>query len=829
MRVPTPIVDEDALEQIASVLDLRAPNRDAILSVAHHLSSAEPGFEGVLDLATGLGKTYVAAGLIDYLVETAGVRNFAIITPGRTILNKTIDNFTPGARKSLVGKMTTRPRVITAAGFETADVRRVLDDPEEVKLFVFTVQSLTGVDKTQRRKLHDYQEELGGPLYDHLRKLDDLVVLADEHHCYYGLAFSKAIRELDPYALIGLTATPHAKTPDEQIVYRYPLAHAIAAKYVKTPVIVGRTDDRADVETKLRDGLTLLHAKGAALERYCAAEGVTRVTPIMLVVAPTIDEAIEVETILADLTFHGGRYADVVLRIDSSSPDDSLAALTTVEDAGSPVRIIVSVGMLNDGWDVANVYVIVSLRPSISQILTEQTLGRGLRLPFGHYTDIELLDTLEVVAHERFEELLRQAKVLKQKVIDWRSILAAGLTDPAPEPGDTSTPEVSTPVVTGGPTHTGFEDTSELELVIAEPGEQRPITTTDTITAATVEDRTRQVEEEAALVSQLLPRHEWTPVTIPVLESVPVPPQFSLLDIVDMEPFRSYGRQLAHSPSDELRRSVMTATMRTGPSGVPEVVVGVRAATDRIYSQGTLLQPEEARIALLQRLVASPQVPSTANQYEAAEAIVDAFLVGIGDGVQHLGAWLDQAAGGLVALVQQRMRAHVGPVQLSQTVQTTSFAKVRTGRVAHSNDLQGEFKKGVGYQGFTKSLYAEDWFDSRPERDLANILDGPDDVTFWLRLQRGDLTILWRGQGTWYNPDFFVTETDGGHWVVEVKADRDMETVDVQEKKNAALRWARRVNASKVAGKWRYLLVSETQLKAATGDWRRLKALYTGE
>jgi len=41
--------------------------------------------------------------------------------------------------------------------------------------------------------------------------------------------------------------------------------------------------------------------------------------------------------------------------------------------------------MLKEGWDVKNVYVIVSLRASVSEILTEQTLGRGLRLPFGAY------------------------------------------------------------------------------------------------------------------------------------------------------------------------------------------------------------------------------------------------------------------------------------------------------------------------------------------------------------------------------------------------------------------------------------------------------------
>ncbi len=102
---------------------------------------------------------------------------------------------------------------------------------------------------------------------------------------------------------------------------------------------------------------------------------------------------------------------------------------------------------------------------------------------------------------------------------------------------------------------------------------------------------------------------------------------------------------------------------------------------------------------------------------------------------------------------------------MSETVTTQPFAAVRTGRARTSTDLRGEFAPRVGYVGFTKSLYTEDWFDSRPERDLANIVDDADDVTFWLRLQRGDLTILWRGQDSWYNPDFLVRESDASQWV----------------------------------------------------------------
>lgn len=582
---PTVVVSDEAVARITGLLDLRAPNRDALLSVAHRLADISPPFEGVVDVATGVGKTYILAAIIDYLAEVADVRNFVIVTPGRTILKKTLGNFTAGARKSLVDKMATRPVLITAENFNTPEVRLVLDDPEEVKLFVFTVQSLTGTKNEQRRKVHKFQEGLGEDLYGYLVKSEDLVVLADEHHCYYGPAFSAAIRDLDPYALIGLTATPHVKTPASTIVYQYPLANAIADKLVKTPVIVGRTDDRFDVETKLRDGLTLLEAKETGLARHCQAEHLPSVHPIMLVVAPTIDEAKEVQDLLSDPSFHAGRYAGTVLRVDSDSPDEALAALAEVEEPDSRVRVIVSVGMLKEGWDVANVYVIVSLRASVSEILTEQTLGRGLRLPFGEYTGTELLDTLEVVAHERYEELLKRAKVLKGKVIDWRSF--------TPEPAS----QGAAPAVTiGGTVPSGADAVPPTSLlgkqapaaVLSGGGElQVPIEGSErlnsaqgaeVITATTLENRAQQVQAETQRVAQLHPKPECLPLLVPVIESMPVPAQFSLVDVTDMTPFRAYGRQLAVDPSDALRRSVVSATVTQGPSGIPEVELATRKA-----------------------------------------------------------------------------------------------------------------------------------------------------------------------------------------------------------------------------------------------------------
>ncbi len=103
-------------------------------------------------------------------------------------------------------------------------------------------------------------------------------------------------------------------------------------------------------------------------------------------------------------------------------------------------EIVIHVNKLKEGWDVTNLYTIVPLRASASDILTEQTLGRGLRLPYGARVtrndddEFAVVDRLTVIAHERFDELIQKAKepgsiVMKQVVIgDGGDVSPAGST-----------------------------------------------------------------------------------------------------------------------------------------------------------------------------------------------------------------------------------------------------------------------------------------------------------------------------------------------------------------------------------------------------------------
>ncbi len=818
---PTEPFDLDRIEAIAARLDLREPNKDALASIvfetAQHydIDREPPPFEAVVDVATGVGKTYVLAGTIEYFAVD-GVRNFAVIAPGRTILNKTVANFTPGHPKSLLGGMEVRPVVITSDNFATAAMRAAMDDPQQVKLFIFTVQALLKPESKLGRKTHKFQEGLGEAFYAHLQGCDDLMVFADEHHTYYGPAFSAAIRNLRPRVLIGLTATPDKKTPQSQIIFRYPLAAAIADRLVKTPVLVGRKDDRTDPETKLLDGIRLLELKEQMVKRWCTETGAEPVAPMMLVIAPDIAEAEEIERILTSPAFAGGRYTDKVLTVHSKQSEEALAELDRLEDPSSPYRVVISVGMLKEGWDVRNVYVIASMRASVSEILTEQTLGRGLRLPFGRYTGVELLDTLEVLGHERYEDLLKKAGVLNQQFIDrrTRAVLrhnAAGQLVPVQE---TTTRQVPlAPLEDLTPATSTAETPPYAGMTVIQ----------------SIEDHTAQAEQQLLqLQRQLPPREDLPLLRIPLLRMTQVTSAFSLSDITDLDPFRKLGQSIAADPTGSLRRVALSARIVEGPDGLRHTELVTTQAVDRVASPAALLPLEQVRRDLTQCLLSAPVVPARANQRYAAGQIVDAFLKGLGPSAETmLSGYLDRAAARLIQLVTEDHRKVASKPTYGEVVELATFDKPRISRLESTTDRYGDFKgkKGVGFEGYRKSLYAQDWFDSSTERDVANILEDASDITLWVRLQIGDLPILWT-EAREYNPDFIAVDRQDMHWIVEVKMDREMTSADVQGKRDAARRWANYVSGDEAVGTcWRYLLVSETDVKTAKGSWEALKGL----
>jgi type III restriction enzyme len=454
---------------------------------------------------------------------------------------------------------------------------------------------------------------------------------------------------------------------------------------------------------------------------------------------------------------------------------------------------------------------------SVSEILTEQTLGRGMRLPFGAYTDVEILDTLEVVAHERYAELLRNSGVLNEAFVDFRTraVLRTNAqgqqvvtreTTPVLEPV-LFTPEGSSPTQTARPTGSGHE------YAVPE--------------VTSVEDRQAAVTKASTRLKQEIARRWDSPmIEFPVLKMTAVTSSFSLADITETDDFFKLGRALATNPESELNRTLLGARVVVGRDGIKRTELVTRTGADRVQTIPTLFPIDELRVRLEDLVLGSPSVPARKNQRQALQRILDSFFEGLGDAASKvLSANLDRAGARLIRLIETEQRRYMAKPTYEEVVEVRPFDPKRATDKEVSADRFGHFSKSVAYEGWTKSTFPLVWFDSSPERTVANVVDDEEDVNFWVRLHIGDLPILWNSGGQNYNPDLLVVEKDGTHWVVEVKMDKEMESADVIGKRDAAKRWSNHVSADDRVGQWRYLLVSETDVTDAKGSWRALKQL----
>lgn len=790
--------DEYLVDEISTAMDLRVPNAVALGAVAESIEAGDGG-EYICDLATGVGKTYLAAALIEYLARQ-GVRNVLFVTPGTTIYEKTIANFTPGSDKHVAGA-DFEPLLITADNFARGQVGDALHDNSQLKLFVFNVQQLIKPTVNTSRRTRAADEYIGGALYDHLRAADDLVIIADEHHVYNSSAkaFSNAIRDLSPRALVGLTATPDSADLDK-VIYRYSLAEAIADQHVKIPVIVYRQDGLKDTATQLADAARLRELKEPSWLAYAELHARPLVHPVLFVVCQTINDA---EDVASSLTAH--LPADgAVLLITSQSSDEALAALANVERPDSPVRAIVSVDKLKEGWDVRNIGVIVGLRALASQTLTEQILGRGLRLPFGARTGVAAIDQVDVVAHESYKELLKNKESLLE-----RMVTANAVSEPPPvltefEGGFRIAP--ATPPAGLAP---GADDSlaglSEADLLIV----------------SSIDEAERVFTAEQKSVGQYLASVPDKPhIVFPRRDRTLQPVQFSLASL-SLDDVRLEGKKYSSNQTVSIAGTAIDA-QRDLEGNVAVVTHGV----DNVDATQNYLPASTVRSDLVNRILNLGLVAALLTERLLAHDIAAAFLEGAGVADSDTENWTTQRAAqaenAIATLVRQafarndRQPAFVfTPVTLLQPRPAPPII----------HEWYDDFVTREWYGGWNKSAESAASFDSfTGEFAFAKLVDNSDEVSWWLRLYQSDpvwITLTPVGR---YFPDFIVIDRAGVHWLVEAKSDAAAASdTTVAAKKAAAEEWAIAVNDSKSFGTWRYLLVTESEIKAAS-NWNALVA-----
>lgn len=843
--------DSDMLESISAEFDLRAPNKKALRQLVFTLDGDyDPTVMQVLNLATGVGKTYLMAAFVEYL-RRQGVGNVVIVTPGKTVQAKTVQNFMPGTPRYITGAAVP-PEVVTPQDYsawiarQNGPARLAFGREVPMLAFIFNIQQLIAPKEAEgdtngstqdamRRKPRRFDEN-AGVLFDYLKNLDNLVVIADESHLYgsSAVAFNAALKELDPAAAIGLTASVDRAT--DHVIYAYPLYRAIQDKYVKAPVLAfrktGYGTDEASEEQQLRDALQLRAIKQAYYDSYTASQNREHVNAVAFVVCSDVEHATQVAELLRTPEYLGRESA--VLQVDSKHEDElTQRRLDELDQPESPVLAVVSVNKLKEGWDVKNIAVVVTLRAMASEVLTQQTMGRGLRLPFGKYTGVWQIDQLDIIAHQSFAELLNAENVLQQ----------FGLDEAVPEPDKAKVEEAIHKAAEQSNSDTGTDSTDG----------QASTTTIPWPGAGTSGASTGGVEPHPGTVpvgGSDSPGAGLPGVGVRTITEQEDEPTWELVSIGRNPSFADVSYQFP----------VTTMTVQQPPIDLSEISEAViEQAARRVTSAGDVLLRKEIIAALGKKLRAedreSAEVDSVhVDDADAEEALVklviNMSLVPKTEQTAHYVAtflvpkfmravtftgWtvksLDSARAELLTLIKnyttETLRATrevptIHPKQMPGTGYTLQLGE----KVHNQIESRDQFVRGRVYGGWFKSLFAEESFDSfTGEYQLARLLNTSPGIVWWHRLHPQDQAFVYYNAKDRYFPDFVALDTNGVHWIIEGKDERGRDDARVQAKRKAAEALVRRLVAEDAyAGQhWGYLIAYE-QDTARADTWNDLKS-----
>jgi type III restriction enzyme len=838
-------------------------------------------------LATGVGKTRLMGAFIAYLFQAYKIKHFFVLAPNLTIYDKLISDFTPNTPKYVfkgVAEFSAYPpEIITGDNYEErAQALGDLLSPVTINIFnIAKISSEVRGGKAPRiKRLSEY---IGQSYFDYLAGLPDLVLLMDESHRYRATAGLRAINELKPLLGLELTATPFTETtkgpvPFKNVVMDYPLSRAMDDGFVKDPAVVTQRNFDAkamppeEVErVKLRDGVRVHETTKVELKTYARTAGVKEVKPFMLVIARDTTHASDLLRYLESADFFSGRYKGKVIQVDSSKTgaeeEEMVRKLLAVESVDEPTEIVIHVNMLKEGWDVTNLYTIVPLRAANARTLVEQSIGRGLRLPYGKRTGVDVVDRLNIIAHDRFQEIIDDANKgdspikLKTLVLD------------APDEDDKGSRSITVkPNLTA---LIGAEAASDTET----PVSTEELPATDGGAAKPTPVFTTPAERAAALaVMEVVAQYEVRPDLAPnrqalltpevqaaiekaVKERLP-PEQVPLPGVESAQPKVDLANVVLRAVTEVVKQTIDIPRIAVVPKG--EVRIGFKPFT--LDVSGINLQPKD-RSLVGQSLKTGDRFEMSAQAGQVERRLEDYIVHALidfddidysahasllydlaGQAVAHLRGYLKDEAElrsvldldrqTLARNIHAQMAAHLDDAGAEYTVEVrrgftalkeptfTVGAAQAVRNVRDTVDEPSRIKQMV-FGHFSRCLYPLQKFDSDTERRFAVILER--DSGKWFKPAKGQFQVFYKlkTEQPEYVPDF-VAETDSFVLMVETKATKELESTDVVAKAEAGALWCKHASeyAADNGGKsWKYLLVPHEKV---TED-KRLVDFYAFE
>jgi type III restriction enzyme len=808
-------------------------------------------------LATGVGKTRLMGAFISYLHLAHGFNNFFVMAPNLTIYNKLIADFTPNTPKyvftGIAEFATDPPEIITGDNYE-ARAGTLFDQLLRCKVNIFNISKINSeVRGGKEPRIKRLREYIGESYFDYLADLPDLVLIMDESHRYRASAGVRAINELRPVLGLELTATPFVETskgpaPFKNVVYDYPLALAMADGFVKEPAVVTRKNfspagmtPEAIERMKLEDGIRLHESVKVELETYAREREQLIVKPFVLVIARDTTHAGHLMHLIQSDAFFEGRYKTKVIQVDSSKTgaeeDDMVERLLKVEHADEPTEIVIHVNMLKEGWDVTNLYTIVPLRAANARTLIEQSIGRGLRLPYGKRTGVISVDRLNIVAHDKFQAIVDEAKrpdspirlqqiILGPEQLERKTVTLVSQSQLANKLGlqpENASPTTLVPEAAEPPAFASPEDQKVAQIAynVIHKLENQPQNLPRVSYLAHSEVQARVAKEVAALYRPSQLELEGMREMPDIAAIVARTTELVIQQTIDIP-------RILVVPTGRIQSGFRVFTLKLDAMKYPAVSDELWAKhlrTDQIdviaMGKGTI---QEAR---LEDYVVSGLVDFDDISYDTHSDLLYDLA---GQVVKHLRSYLSEEdeirkvlrcyQREIARFVHAQMQEHYweeatgyevviskGFSELKPSAYTTSASEAvldyRQAPIDRSNMAKYLFG------GFKRCLYPVQKFQSDPERRLAVILER--EASKWFKPAKGQFQIYYKSGADHleYQPDF-VVEAENTIYMMEPKARNELTEPDVLAKTEAAVKWCKQASdhAITCGGKpWQYLLI----------------------
>lgn len=460
---------------------------------------------------TAGGKTYIAVNALKNIFDALATKHptrpqvVVWLVPTLTILDQTIENLTDPhhpyrQRLNLLFRnrvaIYERADLLMGAGFSADTVK------EQLSIVVMSFDSLRAKNKEARKIYQDngylasFLSEAqdadwllpnhdASSLINVIRGLKPVVVVDESHNAETDLSVEMLVN-LNPHFIFDLTATPR----NNSNIISYVDAMALKKQHmVKLPVIVANRGSRTDVI----ESAVILRRQLEQLALEQEKTGGKYIRPIVLFQAQprTGEDKTTFEKVREQLVKAG--IPEDQIKIKTAELNELKGLDLMSRDC--PVRYIITINALKEGWDCPFAYILASLADKSSAVDVEQILGRVLRMPHVQQHGHDLLNLSYVfTASNRFSDTLQSVvKALNRSGFsnkDYRSADILNATPslaPAPSTSDIfelhqpsigseKTPSISTTSSEGQPPSKELdEDWPGVPLVVAKDTETTSI------------------------------------------------------------------------------------------------------------------------------------------------------------------------------------------------------------------------------------------------------------------------------------------------------------------------------------------------------------------